>query len=120
MALLHFVLGVLASFGQGPAYPILLTGSSLSLSPGKYDGARALERAFDDFRAGRLENNRTGVMIHYVIAQVDRGDPILTQEVECLEGDTLERLEERTHEVEHELLVRATAKVIEEIAAMRR
>lgn len=58
-------------------------------------------------------------MIHYTIAQVDRGEPILIQEVECREGDTLEQLEDMIHVVEHDLLVRATAKVVSEIAAQK-
>lgn len=85
--------------------------------PGKYDGAGAIERAFHDFQAGKLENNRTGIMIHYVIAEVDRGAPILTKEIECREGESLEDLEQRIHSHEHELIVAATAKVVDEILA---
>lgn len=83
--------------------------------PGKYDGAGAIERAFQDFQAGKLENNHTGIMVHYVIAQVDRGAPILTREIECKEGETLADLEQRIHSHEHELIVKATAKVVGEI-----
>lgn len=54
-------------------------------------------------------------MVHYVIAQVDRGEPIMTREIECKEGESLEDLEQRIHSHEHELLVAATAKVVEEI-----
>jgi phosphoribosylglycinamide formyltransferase len=81
---------------------------------GRYDGAHAIERAFNDFKAGKLENNTTGVMIHYVIEEVDRGQAIMTQEVQCREGETLEQLEGRIHGVEHELIVEATAKVAAE------
>ncbi|KAL1837766.1 hypothetical protein VTJ49DRAFT_3430 [Mycothermus thermophilus] len=87
--------------------------------PGKYDGAGAIERAFNDFKAGKLENNRTGIMVHYVIAQVDRGEPILVREIECREGEDLHQLEERIHSYEHELIVEATAKVVKEIAAAK-
>jgi phosphoribosylglycinamide formyltransferase len=31
--------------------------------PEKYNGVGAIERAFDDFQAGKLENNTTGVMV---------------------------------------------------------
>lgn len=34
--------------------------------PGKYDGIDAIKRAFDDYHKGKLEGNRTGIMIHYV------------------------------------------------------
>ena len=36
--------------------------------PGEFDGARAIERAFDAWKEGRIV--RTGVMVHRVIAQV--------------------------------------------------
>lgn len=58
-------------------------------------------------------------MVHYVIAQVDRGEPIMTKEIECKEGESLEDLEQRIHSHEHELLVTATAKVIVEILAKK-
>ncbi|KAI3396696.1 hypothetical protein diail_11804 [Diaporthe ilicicola] len=87
--------------------------------PGQFDGADAIERAYHDFQAGKLENNRTGIMIHYVIAEVDRGQPIMTREIECREGETLEELEQRIHSHEHELIVEATAKVVGELLAKR-
>jgi phosphoribosylglycinamide formyltransferase len=58
-------------------------------------------------------------MVHYVIAQVDRGQPILVREIECRQGEDLHQLEERIHSHEHELIVEATAKVVGEIAAAR-
>lgn len=85
--------------------------------PGRYDGAHAIERAFEDFQAGKLENNKTGIMVHNVIKQVDQGAAIMTREVECLPGDDIERLSERLHAHEHELIVEATAKVVAEILA---
>ncbi|KAK4083334.1 phosphoribosylglycinamide formyltransferase [Purpureocillium lilacinum] len=87
--------------------------------PGKYDGAHAIERAFEDFKAGKLENNKTGIMVHNVIKQVDQGEAILTREVECLPGDDLETLEQRIHSHEHELIVEATAKLVGEIMAQK-
>ncbi|KAK4244540.1 formyl transferase [Corynascus novoguineensis] len=87
--------------------------------PGKYDGAGAIERAFNDFKEGKLENNRTGIMVHYVIDKVDRGEPILVKEIECREGEDLHQLEERIHSHEHELIVEATAKVAKEIVARK-
>lgn len=59
-------------------------------------------------------------MIHYVIAEVDRGAPIITREIECREGETLEDLEQRIHSHEHDLIVEATAKVVGEIVAGKR
>ena len=87
--------------------------------PGQFDGAGAIERAYQAFQAGKLENNRTGIMIHYVIADVDRGQPIMTREIDCREGEKLEELEQRIHSHEHELIVEATAKVVGELLAKK-
>jgi phosphoribosylglycinamide formyltransferase len=58
-------------------------------------------------------------MVHYVIQEVDRGDPILIQEIEW-QGEELAALEEKIHAHEHELIVKATAKVVGEIVERRR
>lgn len=84
--------------------------------PGEFDGAMAIERAFEEFKAGRL--TRTGIMAHYVIAEVDRGAPILVKEIEW-KGEELDELKERIHAHEHELIVKATAKVVQEIVEGR-
>lgn len=74
-----------------------------------------IERAFEDFQNGKLKDNKTGIMVHNVIKEVDQGEPILTKEIECRQGETLAQLEERIHSHEHELIVQATAKVVGEI-----
>ncbi|KAJ3410610.1 hypothetical protein HDV05_003560 [Chytridiales sp. JEL 0842] len=71
--------------------------------PGAFDGAHAIDRAYAAFKEGLIKN--TGVMVHRVIPEVDRGEVILVKEVEILETDTLEALEERIHKVEHGLIV---------------
>lgn len=86
---------------------------------GAYDGAGAIERAYEDFKAGKLENNTTGIMIHYVIAEVDRGEPILVQRIKIEEGESLEDLERKIHGYEHELIVKATALLAEKISAAK-
>ncbi|KIH91952.1 phosphoribosylglycinamide formyltransferase [Sporothrix brasiliensis 5110] len=83
--------------------------------PGKYDGAGAIQRAYDDFQAGTLENNTTGIMVHFVIDVVDRGAPILTREIVVQPGETLADLETRIHAEEHALIVAATQKVVQEV-----
>ncbi|KAI9155157.1 phosphoribosylglycinamide formyltransferase [Paramyrothecium foliicola] len=84
--------------------------------PGEFDGANAIERAFEEFKAGRL--TRSGIMAHYVIAEVDRGTPIVVKEIPW-EGEDLEAFEKKVHSHEHELLVKATAQVAQEIVAAR-
>ncbi|KAH7478342.1 formyl transferase [Fusarium oxysporum f. sp. albedinis] len=85
--------------------------------PGEFDGANAIERAYDEFKAGRL--TRSGIMAHYVIAEVDRGTPILVKEIEW-KGEDLEQYKEKVHSHEHELIVNTTAKVAQETVKNRR
>ena len=58
-------------------------------------------------------------MVHYTVKEVDRGEPILIREIECREGEDLHQLEERIHSDEHELIVEATAQVVEDILARK-
>ena len=82
--------------------------------PNEYNGAKAIERAFIDFQEGKLKD-RTGVCVHYVIADVDAGAPIITQEVEIKDHDTLDDLEARMHDCEHLLIVSGTRIALEEL-----
>ncbi|SZF01512.1 unnamed protein product [Blumeria hordei] len=82
---------------------------------GRYDGTNAIQRAFDDFQAGKLENNKTGIMIHHVIGEVDRGEVIVQREVECKAQEKLPEFEERMHDIEHQLIVEGTAMAIEKL-----
>ncbi|KAK5629980.1 hypothetical protein RRF57_005695 [Xylaria bambusicola] len=84
-----------------------------------YDGAGAIKRAYDDFQSGKLANGITGIMIHYVVEEVDRGAPVMTQEIEIRKGESLEDLEQRIHGYEHELIVKATALLAEKIVAAK-
>jgi len=72
--------------------------------PGTFPGTHAIERAYAEFEAGRIDH--TGVMVHLVPDEgVDNG-PVLNQRVvPILRGDTLEALEVRMHAIEHDLLV---------------
>ncbi|PWN90186.1 phosphoribosylglycinamide formyltransferase [Acaromyces ingoldii] len=82
--------------------------------PGAFDGIEAIKRAHDAFQEGKLKDGKTGVMVHEVVAEVDRGRPIVVQEVECIEGQSLEDLEGRIHEVEHRIIVEAAGKILSE------
>lgn len=63
--------------------------------PGAFDGAHAIDRALEAFQKGEVKG--TGVMVHRVVAEVDRGEPLLVKEVEIKDDDKLEDLEERIH-----------------------
>jgi phosphoribosylglycinamide formyltransferase len=102
----------------------------------QYSGANAIKRSWDDFqkweaeqrerrqqvendmkeyetnRQDELEHTRTGVMLHFLIAEVDRGEPILVEYVDFKSGETLEELTERIHEVEHLIIVKGTGLAI--------
>lgn len=81
--------------------------------PGAFDGANAIGRAFEAFQKGEIKH--TGVMVHRVVKEVDRGEPLVVREVEIKEGETLEQLEQRIHQVEHEIIVEGAKKVLEEL-----
>ena len=63
----------------------------------------------------------TGVMIHYVIAEVDRGNLLVEVPVhlEHPADDTLAALEEKIHQVEHKLIVQGTQMAIEYLQQKR-
>jgi phosphoribosylglycinamide formyltransferase len=46
--------------------------------------------------------------LHYVIHEVDRGEPIRVEYVDFKPGESLEELTERIHEVEHLIIVKGT------------
>jgi phosphoribosylglycinamide formyltransferase len=74
--------------------------------PGAFNGAHAIQRAWEAFKEGKI--TKTGVMIHYVIEEVDEGEPILVREITMEHGESLEDLETRIHKVEHEAIVEGT------------
>ncbi|KHN95618.1 Formyl transferase [Metarhizium album ARSEF 1941] len=83
---------------------------------GEFDGANAVERAFEALKAGQI--TRTGIMVHEVVEEVDRGPLVMDEEIEW-RGEDLDALKERIHAREHELIVKATAKVVDEILEKR-
>ena len=86
--------------------------------PGEFNGKDAIQRAYADFQEGKIK--RTGIMIHYVISEVDMGEPIVTKEVGMKQGESLEQLEERIHAMEHGLIVEGTRIALEKLRAQRR
>ena len=86
--------------------------------PGQFDGANAIQRAWDAFQAGEIAN--TGVMVHEVIKEVDRGQPLVVREIECRKGESVDDLAARIHAVEHEILVEATRNELRDLALVRK
>ncbi|KAG6868541.1 hypothetical protein C0993_001429 [Termitomyces sp. T159_Od127] len=98
--------------GEQPRRPVPVINLHPAL-PGAFDGAHAIERAYEAFQKGEIE--RTGIMVHRVVKDVDRGEPIIVREVPIVKDEPIEVFEERLHKAEHEVIVQAAAKVLEEI-----
>ncbi|KAK3821260.1 MAG: formyl transferase [Benniella sp.] len=100
-----------AFLDEFPSTPLINLHPAL---PKQFDGAKAIERAFEAYKEGKIQH--TGVMVHRVIQEVDGGEPLLVQEVEIRKEDDLAALQERIHAVEHVLIVRGAAMILEEEA----
>lgn len=81
--------------------------------PGEFAGTDAIERAYEDSR--RRKTQRSGVMVHYAIPEVDAGDVIIQAKVPILKDDTLETFADRMHKTEHRVLVQAVALLAEKL-----
>lgn len=77
--------------------------------PGCFPGAHAIERAYAAFQQGEIDH--TGIMVHWVVPEVDAGPVIATKKVPIHPSDSLATLESRVHAAEHQLLVEAVRKV---------
>jgi folate-dependent phosphoribosylglycinamide formyltransferase PurN len=60
------------------------------------------------------------IYIHYVIHEVDRGEPIQVEYVDFKSGESLDELTERIHEVEHLIIVKGTGLAIVRLREERR
>ena len=80
--------------------------------PGQFPGTHAIERAHEAFQRGEID--RTGVMVHWVVPEVDAGPVVARAEVPIYPTDSLDDLEARIHAMEHQLLVKAIRSVGEQ------
>ena len=76
-----------------------------SLLP-KYPGTHAIQKAFNN------AESETGVTVHFVNEGVDTGRIILQEKVKIDPSDTLETLETKVHQVEHQIYPKAIQKVL--------
>lgn len=91
-----------------PAFLDFFPGRVLNLHPalpGQFAGTHAIQRAYEAFQRGEIEH--TGIMIHWVIPEIDAGPVIATANVSIYTTDSLADLETRIHATEHRLLVEA-------------
>lgn len=75
--------------------------------PGTFPGTQAIERAYEAYQVGAID--RSGIMVHYAVPEVDAGEVIIQAEVPILPDDSLEDFAERMHATEHRLIVQAIA-----------
>ncbi|KAL0945710.1 hypothetical protein HGRIS_014858 [Hohenbuehelia grisea] len=81
--------------------------------PGAFDGTHAIDRAYDAFQRGEITHS--GVMVHHVVKEVDRGEPVLIRVVNMHHGEDKDAFEKRVHETEWKVIVEATRKVLDKI-----
>lgn len=78
--------------------------------PGAFSGLNAIERTYEAYQKGEVAHG--GVMVHYVVPEVDAGPVIAEVVVPITPEDSLETFTARLHGVEHELIVTAVMAVI--------
>ena len=79
--------------------------------PGMFPGMHAIREAFEAYQRGEIAE--TGVMVHWAPdEEVDSGPLVMSQTVPIYDDDTLDTLGTRVHAVEHDLYVRAIARVL--------
>jgi phosphoribosylglycinamide formyltransferase len=103
---------VVADDGREKKYSIPVINLHPAL-PGAFDGAHAIERAYEAFQRGEIDHS--GCMVHKVVKDVDRGEPVVVREVSIEKGESIETFEERLHKIEHEIIVEASKKVLDEV-----
>ncbi|KAB8203347.1 Phosphoribosylglycinamide formyltransferase GAR transformylase GART [Aspergillus parasiticus SU-1] len=88
--------------------------------PGAFNGAHAIERAHSAWLEGKID--KTGVMIHKVISEVDMGTPIVVREIPFVKGEdeNLGHFEEKVHAVEWTVVIEGVQLTIDEIRKERK
>lgn len=83
--------------------------------PGAFDGTtHAIEMAWNKCQEEKSPLI-AGCMVHYVIEEVDRGEPLVIKELEIVPGqESLDDYETRVHEAEHVAIVEATLKALKD------
>jgi phosphoribosylglycinamide formyltransferase len=79
--------------------------------PGAFDGANAIDRAYEAFQRGEI--SESGAMVHRVVKEVDRGEPIIVRRIPMTNGESKEDFETRLHAVEWEIIVEAVKTILD-------
>ncbi|KAG7090602.1 hypothetical protein E1B28_009705 [Marasmius oreades] len=96
--------------GAEPPIPVINLHPAL---PGAFDGANAIERAYEAAQKGKVTHS--GAMVHRVVKEVDRGEPLIVREVPIEKDEPLETFAQKLHSVEWEIIVKATKKALDEV-----
>ncbi|KAI9731047.1 MAG: hypothetical protein M1834_005510 [Cirrosporium novae-zelandiae] len=81
--------------------------------PGKFNGSHAIHRAYEAFQKGEIQE--TGIMVHYVIKEVDEGTPIKVEKISMIKDEPEENLENRIHQAEWKLIVEGTRMALDRL-----
>ncbi len=87
--------------------PILNLHPSL---PGDLVGLDAIERAYDEYAAGRRDS--AGVMVHRVVPEIDAGPVVASAPLPMPPGLTFDAFAEAMHTLEHRLVVDAVRRTL--------
>lgn len=83
--------------------------------PNAFPGIHAIERAWEAGQRGEI--TKGGLMIHYVIAAVDEGEPLIVKELELRKDETVDEYETRVHALEHQAIVEGTNLALKRITS---
>ncbi|KAB8073826.1 formyl transferase [Aspergillus leporis] len=88
--------------------------------PGAFNGTHAIDRAHAAWLEGKID--KTGVMIHKVISEVDMGTPLLVREIPFIKGEdeNLEKFEEKVHATEWGIVIEGVQLAINEVQEQRK
>lgn len=78
--------------------------------PNSYIGLNCIEKAYNEFKDNKI--NYTGLMIHYITEDLDRGEVLEYSKVPINKSDSLDILTERFRIYEKDLIVKALKKII--------
>lgn len=100
---------ILAGYMRVLPQEVLEFGTFINIHPSllpKFKGLNAIEKAYE---AGEKE---AGVTVHYVNHLVDSGEILAQESVEITVGMSLEELESKIHQIEHEIYPRVIEKLL--------
>ncbi|KAK2765410.1 hypothetical protein FQN54_008256 [Arachnomyces sp. PD_36] len=97
---------------QKAGVPVINLHPSL---PGLFKGANGISDAHKAWMEGKIE--KTGVMIHDVVVEVDEGPALLVEEIPFIKGvdEDINVFEQRVHEVEWKAIVQGTLLAVQRL-----